>query len=323
MERLRKAHENRLQEERKLEKSLSKLRKLLGSRGEQIKQTLGDYGAVPYKRTENYVELLRSIDLEPLSTQLFSNVMPGIDSVSSAFESIADWREEKGRDLLSDYIDEFIDGYGRLDTSLTNFSFANQVMNQNLEQLKVEKEELFSRFSEDLNYMGLGKQKEHFDKQAAEHNDAAKRWLWVGGASLVFLVGFSLLILFWRDAMPGPESFSGGEFVYIMVQRIAAKFFVLSVLYYIVIWAGKNYRTHRHNYVINKQKVNALGTFKIFVDSAHSQEIKDSVLNRSTEFIFSASPSGYLSKEPESTTPIQMTELVKISGLGKSGGSSG
>ena len=89
-------------------------------------------------------------------------------------------------------------------------------------------------------------------------------------------------------------------------------------LFYFLVIASRNYRAQAHNYIVNKNKQNALSTFETFVKASDNDEIKNAVLLQTTKAIFSNSPSGYLKNESDDDSPTQIIEIVKdVSKLAK------
>lgn len=100
------------------------------------------------------------------------------------------------------------------------------------------------------------------------------------------------------------------------IQLGLAKVIAFSILYFGLILASRNYRAVRHNHVVNKHRVNALGTFEAFVQSTKHEPTQNAVLIRSTETIFSPSSTGYLGKEEERSGNTSILEIVREA-LGK------
>jgi hypothetical protein len=95
------------------------------------------------------------------------------------------------------------------------------------------------------------------------------------------------------------------------IQLSIAKLLFFSLLVGAVVWIGRIYRAHRHNYVLNRHRQNALGTFNTFVDSAHDAQTKSAVLLQATQAIFVIQPTGYISQEMDSGGLPQILEVVK------------
>jgi hypothetical protein len=77
---------------------------------------------------------------------------------------------------------------------------------------------------------------------------------------------------------------------------------VVSIGYFLLGWAGRNYRAHRHLHVVNTHRWNALETFGAFVKQTDDKAIKDAVLLEATHCVFGASVTGYLG--PDENTPL-------------------
>lgn len=95
------------------------------------------------------------------------------------------------------------------------------------------------------------------------------------------------------------------------IQLGVAKLFLFPLLVGGVVWCGRNYRPHRHNYVVNKHRQNALSTFDTFINSAQDQQTKSAVLLQATQAIFAPQPTGYISQEGESGGLPQVFEIVR------------
>ena len=84
----------------------------------------------------------------------------------------------------------------------------------------------------------------------------------------------------------------------------------IAILNYLIT-CGKNYRAQAHNYIINKNKQNALSTFETFVKATNNEEIRNAVLLQTTKAIFSNPKSGYLKEDGSDDEPTQIIEIVK------------
>ena len=95
---------------------------------------------------------------------------------------------------------------------------------------------------------------------------------------------------------------------------------VLLVLFMALVWCSKNYAAVRHNYIINKQRQNALSTFETFVKAAGDEDIqtKNAVLLQATQCIFSAQPTGFSNKNSDGDPSTKIIEIAKdFSKIGK------
>ena len=153
--------------------------------------------------------------------------------------------------------------------------------------------------------VGVAQHAVHFKNEAKDHNDAARWWLaaTVGLAAVTILFGGASLIYFVEIF----QSLTTSQ----TIQLAIAKLIIFSVLFSGVLWNGRIYRAHRHNFVINKHRQNALSTFETFVKAAGDEQTKSAVLLQATQCIFSPQHSGYISKESESTNYPQVLEIIR------------
>jgi len=103
------------------------------------------------------------------------------------------------------------------------------------------------------------------------------------------------------------------------IQLAISKFIVLSILLSASIWAGKVYKSHRHNFVVNRHRSNALATFQTFATGTADPQTKNAVLLQATTCIFAPQNTGYVGQEKEADGFPQILEIVRGVGPGKSG----
>jgi hypothetical protein len=96
-----------------------------------------------------------------------------------------------------------------------------------------------------------------------------------------------------------------------LVQSALQRLFVLSLLYYAIVFSVRNFSAARHNMVVNLHRRNALIAFEAFVDSASAdQQTKNAVLLQATKAIFDAQPSGFLKNDND--TPQPSSQVIEI-----------
>jgi hypothetical protein len=172
--------------------------------------------------------------------------------------------------------------------------------------------------------VGIAQYASLFQKEANEHKRIA--WGWLIGAILLFAATGLLaylnysktldaLISITSAAVPATQTSSSSQTAPpatgLTIQLTIAKLIVFSLLFSAVLWASRIYRSHRHNYVINKHRQNALSTFEVFVKAASADEqTKNAVLLQATQCIFSAQNTGYLgSPDKDSEGGPQILEI--------------
>jgi len=149
---------------------------------------------------------------------------------------------------------------------------------------------------------GVAEYSSYFRDEAADHEGISKKWLYaVIGMSLLTII-WGVILLFWIR-----KNLTTGE----TIQYSIAKFIVLSILFYGVIWSTRNYNAHRHNYVVNKHRSNSLNSFETFVKSTEDTATKDAVLLQATQSIFSPQSSGYDHSDGDGDLPNKFIEILR------------
>jgi len=155
--------------------------------------------------------------------------------------------------------------------------------------------------------IAIEKQAEVFRNAASEHLAASRRWL-NGTLCLAAIVLLALGLNWYIGYLVGPPSGSLP-----LLQLTIAKVLLFSFLLSAVVWAGRGYRAHQHNYVVNKHRQNALETFQLFVRGTGDSEIKNMVLLQATKSIFAPQSTGFLpdgEKEGGQGSP-QILEIIR------------
>jgi hypothetical protein len=160
---------------------------------------------------------------------------------------------------------------------------------------------------------GVARYTKLFGDEASAHRSASLKWLWATG-----LLGLGTLVnAGWAlSSAPGiPRDASVAE----SIQYGLGKLLIFTVLVSAVIWSGRVYRAHQHNYIVNRHRQIALTTFETFVENAGDPETKSAVLRQTTESIFALQPTGYVSHDadPSTTGTGQILEIVRNIGGGK------
>jgi hypothetical protein len=96
------------------------------------------------------------------------------------------------------------------------------------------------------------------------------------------------------------------------IQVTVAKIVILSILLSAAIWTGRVYKAHRHNFIINRHRRNALSTFQAFAAGASDDiQTKNAVLLQATTCVFGPQNTGYIGQDKESEGYPQILEIVR------------
>jgi len=176
-----------------------------------------------------------------------------------------------------------------------------------LDDIKKELKDIVQKARDAAGSIGVAHHASRFDELAAEHRRASRIWLAVAGALALTTIGVAIAFLRW---LPADGAISSAA----TIQRVATKLVVISLVYVAAVWASRNYRAHRHLFVVNKHRQTALGTFETFVKAANDDVTKNAVLLEATRCIFSPSVTGYLGSEEETPGKNIIEVLTKAVG---------
>jgi hypothetical protein len=156
--------------------------------------------------------------------------------------------------------------------------------------------------------IGVAQFATRFEQVSREHADSSRTWLIATALLGLGTIGVAISFVWLLPPVGTLADLPA-------LQRVLTKIVVVSILYFSAIWAGRNYRSHRHLSVVNAHRQNALATFETFVSAASDGATKNAVLLEATRCIFSPSVTGYLGAE-EDTGNSRVVEVLKNVGTG-------
>jgi|GEM_PF-2610011 len=145
----------------------------------------------------------------------------------------------------------------------------------------------------------------NFEKIADKHRRAS--WAWLAVTVVLTMTVAYAAWFFMFNYLPDGTLGSAAT-----VQRIVSKLVFISTLYFGIVVAARNYRTHRHLAVINEHRQTSLLTFETFVNATVDEQTKNAVLIESTRCIFSPLSTGYLGHDDDN--PNRIIEILKMVG---------
>jgi hypothetical protein len=96
------------------------------------------------------------------------------------------------------------------------------------------------------------------------------------------------------------------------LQFAIAKVILFTIGLSAAYWSARVYRSHRHNFIVNKHRANALTSFQEFVATAADQEVKNAVLLQTTSCIYAPQPTGFSSSnDTDGDSPLKVLEIVR------------
>lgn len=160
---------------------------------------------------------------------------------------------------------------------------------------------------------GVSQTAVYFHNEAEEHKSASKIWLVALALIIGSIIGFSLFgtrIMNWTGT---PEPTSAATPLEIGLY-FGEKALIAFCLLFALIISAKNHTAARHNYIVNKHRNNALGSFQAFVASAVDDQTKSAVLIQATQSIFAPQTSGYVKTDGENAPASPIIEILRSVG---------
>lgn len=169
----------------------------------------------------------------------------------------------------------------------------------------------------------LIKKSNDFTVEAQENQTRSMRWLAASGLTLTIFLLLLVWFIFFEDfstkiILNASQYDSVKPFTALLVSAFyVSKAFLLSTLLFMLSWFLKNYRSEKHNYVVNKHKAMTLTVSTgILTKDDFKNADRENIFNQAMQIIFSHQASGF-SKDEADTTGIISSFLQK--GISKSG----
>ena len=189
--------------------------------------------------------------------------------------------------------------------------------------LLVEMESTLQRVRQAAAEVGVSQHATHFKTQSDEHAALSRKWLIATAIMAALTIAWGFVTFFIHASgtgTTGTPPIPNPPTVAEIVQFTFSKIIILSGLYYALVWCARNYSAHRHNYVVNKHRQNALSSFETFAKAAGDDvDIKNAVLLQATQSIFAPQISGYTESENDATAPSKIIEILRSVGAAQKG----
>ena len=291
---------------------------------------------VPYfeKLINLYIEL-DSVSLDGISYGVLNGAFNGANEVIALFKLISEFDPKQGpnpNDVRKRYIDsardQYDSHYGRISPILAfaarkgrDFEEFERKARAALESVSKLTGEIskkgkdfenaagntLTKLQEAAGKFGVAQHAVNFREQAEEHFKAAQRWFWVTGG-IVILSLIAIWLFFIGPLKPPIKDMTLGEIIYSVTSRLI----LFSISSFAIYWAAKNHSSHRHNYIVNKHRQNALVTFQTFIEAAGSDQcVKNAVLLQAGQAIYTSQPTGYSESVSGPVGPGNVVEIIK------------
>jgi magnesium-transporting ATPase (P-type) len=179
------------------------------------------------------------------------------------------------------------------------------------------------RSGQALEQIELIKKSNDFTTEAIHNDNRAIVWLVASGITLLIFASFLLYFVFCDNhSTEIIVNASKDKVVYPYATFLLTAFYVtkallLSTLLYILGWFLKNYRSEKHNYIINKHKAMTLTVATaILTKEDYKSTDRGSIFIQAMEIIFTHQVSGF--STDDKTSPSVVNTLLQ-KGIPKSG----
>ena len=186
--------------------------------------------------------------------------------------------------------------------SLKELQEKQQELFKKLQKTQQESDNILATLREDAAEIGISQQAVYFAKEADFHQTEQKKWFKGAIGAAVVLIATIFVGLFYLT--PAEDSSTSVYF-----QFIIAKILLFSTVAYALFFCVKNYMAHRHNYVVNKHRQNALHTFRTLVEAGTSKHAQDIVLTQAAQCIFSPQDSGYVKRNSNDQNSLNILPI--------------
>ena len=149
---------------------------------------------------------------------------------------------------------------------------------------------------------GVAAHTKNFLDEANVHLRASRQWLTalLGLAAVIVVLAIASAAYYLRGAEDA-----------INYNFLVAKIIVVSTLASVMAVCARNYRAHRHNYIVNRHRGIALASFEAFAAGSEDPSTRDAVLIAATKSVFSQQQTGYGRGEGEPDGSPQIVEIVR------------
>lgn len=154
--------------------------------------------------------------------------------------------------------------------------------------------------------LGVRSQAASFEQLVNRHRKAAWSWL------VATIVAFGFTVWFAVSDYRAIEEIVRQGLPTVPPTLLLGKLLIYSLMSLGIVWAGKNYRSERHNQATNQHRATALITYTALIQGSASEPIKDALLMLATDAMYRDRPTGFDSGEGDTKqiNPI-VGELIR------------
>lgn len=263
-----------------------------------------------------YLEFFLGLDFGDLTLEQSSLLCNILDEIDMSFvqlnKSIYRFRgipdeDFKGVDREIKYLEETFNKYKPNLDSFYTFSMVNR-LNKSIESLNHQFSNVTTHVSsfEDqvkesieglqvlAKKLALPSYATVYEKEAEKLQKASEAWLKVGIILIILFLYMLYKMMFLQISIPEIEHIDPNILLFVFLSlRMTVIVFCLFIIYFVI----HKHNILKHNSTLNRARANALAAFRGFVETSKDEETRNIILLKITDFIFSASNTGYLKNE--------------------------
>lgn len=150
----------------------------------------------------------------------------------------------------------------------------------------------------------------HFEVQAGEHQDLAKKWF-KGSLCSIGVTAILVVALFTGlfGLFPTLVLINAGNDYPRIVQITVFKIILLSIAYLLIHQSLRNYKINQHLYVLNRHRQLTLSVYRFMVNATDKQEESNAIVIQAAKAIFEPGTTGYLDGD-DNPNPVNLTEII-------------
>ncbi len=164
-----------------------------------------------------------------------------------------------------------------------------------------------TKSNEGLEQIDLIRESIDFSTESTNNNTRARHWLFASAATLIIFIVLLVLFLYCdtqskKIIINSYDNDKLKPYTKILLGAFyVTKAILLSTVLYVLSWILKNYRSEKHNYVINKQKAMTLTVATgILTKEEYKNTERGQIFNEAMKIVFTHQPSGFSKEETNS-----------------------
>jgi hypothetical protein len=293
-----------------------------GAMVDTLSEIISDYKKIDQNQKNLRISVETENSLRSIANNIFNNIIQQITNFNAKDNPNSSNEYQNINNNLKSYYNEFIKSSDlllqRIDlSSLTPGKVKNEIAQ--ISKLRAETEKLVNDLAaqkkeaetiirQASGVSAVSSSSNIFSDQSDEHKTTANYWFIA--SIVVFIILFVSILAIFYGLWPF-TNFKIEEITntYVLIHVLAFKIIILSTAYYLLHQCVKNYKIHRHLYVVNKHRQNALNVYPKMITAGEDVETRNTIVAQASKSIFEQTPSGYLQYDDD-PRPINPTEIV-------------